>query len=73
MQGSKEVLDLISKLKDTRLNMAIFFVSNFIFVLAKHELITLSYVPVTVLQSLIFVTSIRLVYAHTYVLKGLSC
>lgn len=63
MQGSKEVLDLLTKLKDTRLNLAIFLVSNLILVLAKQELITLISVSVTVLQGLVFVTSIRLVYA----------
>lgn len=63
MQSAKEIFDLIAKLKDTRLNLAIFLVSNLIFVLTKHELITLGSVPITVLQGLIFVTSIRLVYA----------
>lgn len=63
MQGSKEVLDLLSKLKDTRLNLAIFLVSNLVLTLIKLDLITLNSVSVTVLQGLVFVTSIRLVYA----------
>lgn len=63
MQGSKEVLDLLTKLKDTRLNLAIFLVSNLVLVLIKNELITLNSVSETVLQGLVFVTSIRLVYA----------
>lgn len=63
MQGSKEVLDLLIKLKDTRLNLAIFLISNLLLVLLKQELITLNSVYETVLQGLVFVTSIRLVYA----------
>jgi hypothetical protein len=63
MQGSKEVLDLLTKLKDTRLNLAIFLVSNLALFLIKFELITLNSISETVLQGLVFVTSIRLVYA----------
>ncbi len=63
MQGSKEILDLLTKLKDTRLNLAIFLVSNLVLVLIKQELITLNSVSEAVLQGLVFVTSIRLVYA----------
>ncbi|MCT8985933.1 hypothetical protein [Shewanella phaeophyticola] len=63
MQGSKDVLDLLTKLKDTRLNLAIFLVSNLVLVLINQKLITLNSVSETVLQGLVFVTSIRLVYA----------
>lgn len=63
MQGSKEVLELLSKLKDTRLNLAIFIVSNLVIALIKLDLITLNHVSEAVLQGLVFVTSIRLVYA----------
>lgn len=63
MQGSKEILDLLTKLKDTRLNLAIFLVSNLVLILIKLELVTLNSVSETVLQGLVFVTSIRLVYA----------
>jgi|SRR5690554_1181769 len=63
MQGSKEILDLLTKLKDTRLNLAIFSVSNLVLALMQQELITLNSISETVLQGLVFVTSIRLVYA----------
>jgi hypothetical protein len=62
MQGSKEILDLLTKFKDTRLNLAIFLVSNILLFSLQQELFTLNAVSETVLQGLVFVTSIRLVY-----------
>lgn len=62
MQGSKEILELLTKFKDTRLNLAIFLVSSALLYAIRIKLFELDAVSSTVLQGLIFVTSIRLVY-----------
>ena len=62
MQGSKEIIDLLNKFKDTRLNIAIFLVCTFLLFSLKKELFTLNEISETLLQGLVFITSIRLVY-----------
>jgi len=63
VQSSKEVLDLLTKAKDVRLNISIFLVSTCALYAASKNLITLDPVSVTVLRGLTFVTSVRLVYS----------
>lgn len=62
MQSSKEVLDLLTKAKDVRLNIAIFLVSTCVLYAASKNLIALESVSITALRGLTFVTSVRLVY-----------
>lgn len=62
MQSYKEVLELITKAKDMRLNIAIFSVSLAILVCASKDLITIDSVSETILRGLTFITSVRLVY-----------
>lgn len=62
MQSSKEVLELLTKAKDMRLNIAIFLVSTGILFASKSEFIALEPVSETVLRGLTFITLVRLVY-----------
>lgn len=62
MQGSKEVLELLTKAKDMRLNIAIFAVSLAILACASKDLVAIDSVSETVLRGLTFITSVRLVY-----------
>lgn len=62
MQSSKEVLELLTKAKDMRLNIAIFAVSMAVLVCSSKDLVTIDSVSETVLRGLTFITSVRLVY-----------
>jgi len=62
VQSSKEVLELLTKAKDMRLNIAIFAVSLAILACASKDLVTIDSVSETVLRGLTFITSVRLVY-----------
>lgn len=62
MQSSKEVLELLTKAKDMRLNIAIFAVSVAILFCASKDIIAIESVSETVLRGLVFITSVRLVY-----------
>ncbi|WP_290516664.1 hypothetical protein [Alcanivorax sp.] len=62
MQSYKEVLELLTKAKDMRLNIAIFLVSVAILLCSSKGLVTIDSVSETVLRGLVFITSVRLVY-----------
>lgn len=62
MQSSKEVLELLTKAKDMRLNIAIFAVSTAILFCSSKGLVTIDSVSETILSGLVFITSVRLVY-----------
>ncbi len=62
MQSSREVLELLTKAKDMRLNIAIFAVSIAILFFSSKGLVALDPVSETVLRGLAFITSVRLVY-----------
>lgn len=61
MESLKDILELIGKAKDIRLNAAILIVSLAIIAADKHELLNFGAISQGVLNALIFVTSVRLV------------
>lgn len=63
MNGMKEFLDVLNKAKNVRLNFAIFCVVSSLLWAGNFEHIALESLPKALLQSLFFLTSIRLVYA----------
>lgn len=62
MQSSREVLELLTKAKDMRLNIAIFFVAITMLFCSSNGLVAIDSVSETVLRGLTFITSVRLVY-----------
>ena len=62
MQSTQEIFNLLTKFKNTRLNLAVFLVSSLLLASLKKEYLTLNAVSESVLQGLVFITSIRLVY-----------
>ncbi|PMH21864.1 hypothetical protein BCT60_06235 [Vibrio breoganii] len=63
MSSMKEFLDVLNKAKNVRLNLAIFCVVSSLLWASNLEHIALESLSKTLLQSLFFLTSIRLVYA----------
>lgn len=63
MQGTKEFLELLTKAKDIRLNISIFFVTSILLFGLHKEIIVLEAISSTLLQGLFFLTSIRIIYA----------
>ncbi|MBE3714236.1 hypothetical protein HJ190_23680 [Vibrio parahaemolyticus] len=63
MSSMKEFLDVLNKAKNVRLNLAIFCVVSSLLWASNFEHIALESLSKTLLQSLFFLTSIRLVYA----------
>lgn len=63
MHGIKELLDLLEKLKDTRLNLSIFIVAGIFLSAEKNNLIEAGNVLFPVAQACFLATSIRLVFA----------
>jgi hypothetical protein len=62
VQSSKEVLELLTKAKDMRLNISIFTVSIATLFCSSKGLVTIDSFSETVLRGLTFITSVRLVY-----------
>ncbi|WP_299256929.1 hypothetical protein [uncultured Kushneria sp.] len=63
MQGFKEILDLLTKAKDIRLNIAIFVVSLAILACTSKDLVEIDPVTKKFLRGLVFITLVRLVYS----------
>ena len=63
MSSMKEFLDVLNKARNVRLNLAIFCVVSSLLWASNFEHIALESLSKTLLQSLFFLTSIRLVYA----------
>jgi len=70
MQSVKEVLELLNKAKDIRLNIAIFLVVSGLLYSISNQYIQVDDALKTVLQGLFFITSIRLVYGFIGLLYG---
>ncbi|EKF9746070.1 hypothetical protein [Vibrio cholerae] len=66
----KEFLDVLNEAKNVRLNLAIFFVVSILLWAGSFEHIALESLSKTLLQSLFFLTSIRLVYAGISLMFG---
>lgn len=62
MQATGEILELLTKAKDMRLNIAIFIVSTGLLLCASNNLFALDSISQSALKGLFFVTSVRLVY-----------
>ncbi|MEA3251840.1 MAG: hypothetical protein U9Q35_09775 [Pseudomonadota bacterium] len=63
MQGLQGTLDLLTKAKDTRLNIAILIVSSGALIAGSRDAVTLNEIIKTTLQGLCFITLVRLTYS----------